>query len=181
MIIAFHFPGLRQLPHDMVEPAMRLMAIGLGGFHHGIDHCTGIGAGGCIAKEPGAPTSDKGADRFLLSSKTIESVGAPGRGRTGTTVRSRDFKSLASTNFATGAELCLAATAASMLILPETNLLRRDQSVGVNDLCFSLQHVLRKPVEMMMTDAFHDIVEVAHGVGLTFSKAVEPFQIMLTQ
>ena len=65
MIIAFHFPGLRQLPHDMVEPAMRLMAIGLGGFHHGIDHCTGIGAGGCIAKEPGAASSDKGTDRAL--------------------------------------------------------------------------------------------------------------------
>jgi hypothetical protein len=29
-----------------------------------------------------------------------------------------------------------------MLILPDPNLLRRDQSVGVNDLCFSLQHVL---------------------------------------
>ena len=72
MIIAFHFPGLRQLPHDMVEPAMRLMAIGLGGFHHGIDHCTGIGAGGCIAKEPGAASSDKGADRFLLSMKPLK-------------------------------------------------------------------------------------------------------------
>jgi len=74
--------------------------------------------------------------------KTLILNGAPGRGRTGTTVRSRDFKSLASTNFATGAELCLAATAARMLILPDPNLLRRDQSVGVNDLCFSLQHVL---------------------------------------
>ena len=72
MIIDFHLPGLLQLPNDMVDPAMRLMDIGLVGFHHGIDQGTGIVAGGCIAKEPGAPTSDKGADRFLLSRKPLK-------------------------------------------------------------------------------------------------------------
>ena len=47
-----------------------------------------------------------------IISQAIDLYGAPGRGRTGTTVRSRDFKSLASTNFATGAEITLATLAA---------------------------------------------------------------------